>query len=61
MPVVAKAMKNARAIVQYFNKSTQTTKKLKLKDQQQESSLAKYIGKPNSRMSRLGGGLHIVC
>jgi len=38
------AMKNARAIVQYFNKSTQATKKLK--DQQQESSLAKYIGKP---------------
>ncbi len=37
-------MKNARAIVQYFNKSTQATKKLK--DQQQESSLAKYIGKP---------------
>ncbi len=36
-------MKNARAIVQYFNKSTQATKKLK--DQQQESSLAKYIGK----------------
>ena len=37
-------MKNARAIVQYFNKSTQATKKLK--DQQQESSLAKYIGEP---------------
>ena len=37
-------MKNARAIVQYFNKSTQATKKLK--DQQQESSLVKYIGKP---------------
>ncbi len=37
-------MKNARAIVQYFNKSTQATKKLK--DQQQESSLAKYAGKP---------------
>jgi hypothetical protein len=37
-------MKNARAIVQYFNKSTQATKTLK--DQQQESSLAKYIGKP---------------
>ncbi len=36
------AMKNAREIVQYFNKSTQATKKLK--DQQQESSLAKYSG-----------------
>ena len=44
VPEVAMAMKNARAIVQYFNKSTQATKKLK--DQQQESSLAKYIGKP---------------
>ena len=46
VPVVAKAMKNARAIVQYFNKSTQATNKLK--DQQQESSLAKYIGKPKN-------------
>ncbi len=44
VPEVAMAMKNARAIVQYFNKSTQATKKLK--DQQQESSLTKYIGKP---------------
>ncbi len=32
VPEVARAMKNARAIVQYFNKSTQATKKLK--DQQ---------------------------
>ncbi len=39
-------MKNAHAIVQYFNKSTQATKQLK--DQQQESSLAKYIGIPKN-------------
>jgi hypothetical protein len=44
VPVVAMAMKNARENVQYFNKSTQATKKLK--DQQQESSLAKYSGQP---------------
>jgi len=44
VPEVARALKNAHAIVQYFNKSTQATKNLK--DQQQESSLAKYIGKP---------------
>ena len=45
MPEVARAMKNARAIVQYFNKSTQATKKLM--DQQRESSLVpKYFGKP---------------
>ncbi len=39
-------MKNARAIVQYFNKSTQAT--TKLKDQQKESSLAKYSGQPKN-------------
>jgi hypothetical protein len=39
-------MKNACEIVQYFNKSTQATKKLK--DQQQESSLAKYGGQPKN-------------
>jgi hypothetical protein len=37
-------MKKARDIVHYFNKSTQASKKLK--DQQQESSLAKYGGQP---------------
>jgi hypothetical protein len=42
VPVVAKAMKKACDIVQYFNKSTQAPKKLK--DQQQESSLPKYSG-----------------
>jgi hypothetical protein len=46
VPVVAKAMKKARDIVQYFNKSTQATKKLK--DQQQESSLPKYSGQPKN-------------
>jgi hypothetical protein len=46
--VVAKAMKIAHAIVQYFNKSTQATKKLKDQQQQQESSLTKYIGKPKN-------------
>ncbi len=39
-------LKNAREIVQYFNKSTQAIKKLK--DQQQESSLAKYSGQPKN-------------
>ena len=42
--MVSTAMKKAREIVQYFNKSTQATKKLK--DQQRESSLAKYSGQP---------------
>ena len=56
VPEVSTPMKKAREIVQYFNKSTQATKKLK--DQQQESSLAKYSG---SRMSGLGGGQRIVC
>jgi hypothetical protein len=46
VPVVAKAMKKARDIVQYFNKSTQATKKLK--DQQQESSLLKYSSQPKN-------------
>jgi hypothetical protein len=40
------AMKKAREMVQYFNKSTQATKKLK--DQQQESSMAKYSGQPKN-------------
>ncbi len=40
VPTVAVAMKKVRDIVQYFNKSTQATKKLK--DQQHKSSLAKY-------------------
>jgi hypothetical protein len=39
-------MKNAQAIVQYFNKSTQATKKIK--DQQKEPSLAKYSGQPKN-------------
>ncbi len=39
-------MKKARDIVQYFNKSTQATKKLK--DQQQESSLPKYSSQPKN-------------
>ena len=39
-------MKHAREIVQYFNKSTQATKKMK--DQQQEASLAKYSGQPKN-------------
>ncbi len=39
-------MKKARDIVHYFNKSTQASKKLK--DQQQESSLAKYSGQPKN-------------
>ena len=39
-------MKKAREIVQYFNKSTQATKKLK--DQQHESSLTKYSGQPKN-------------
>ncbi len=39
-------MKNARAIVQYFNKYTQAT--TKLKDQQKESSLAKCSGQPKN-------------
>jgi hypothetical protein len=42
VPTVTTAMKKARDIVQYFNKSTQATKKLK--DQQQKSSLSKYSG-----------------
>ncbi len=46
VPVVAMAMKHAREIVQYFNKSTQATKKLK--DPQQESSLAKYSDQPKN-------------
>jgi len=46
VPTVAVAMKKARDIVQYFNKSTQASKKLK--DQQQESSLAKYSGQPKN-------------
>ena len=39
VPTVAAAMKKARDIVQYFNKSTEATKKLK--DMQHESSLPK--------------------
>ena len=39
-------MKKAREIVQYFNKSTQATKKLK--NQQHESSLTKYSGQPKN-------------
>jgi len=46
VPEVSTPMKKAREIVQYFNKSTQATKKLK--DQQQESSLAKYSGQPKN-------------
>ncbi len=39
-------MKKARDIVQYFNNSTQATKKLK--DQQHESSLLKYSDQPKN-------------
>ena len=39
-------MKKPREIVQYFNKSTQATKKLK--NQQHESSLKKYSGQPKN-------------
>jgi hypothetical protein len=39
-------MKKARDIVHFFNKSMQASKKLK--DQQQESSLAKYSGQPKN-------------
>ena len=39
-------MKKAQEIVQYFNKSTQATKKLK--NQQHESSLTKYSGQPKN-------------
>ena len=46
IPTVAAAMKKVRDIVQYFNKSTQATKKLK--DQQHESSLPKYSGQPKN-------------
>jgi len=46
VPTVAAAMKKARDIVQYFNKSTQATKKLK--DQQHESLLPKYSGQPKN-------------
>ena len=46
IPTVAAAMKKVRDIVQYFNKSTQATKKLK--DQQQESLLPKYSGQPKN-------------
>jgi hypothetical protein len=46
VPTVTAAMKKARDIVQYFNKSTQATKKLK--DQQQESLLPKYSGQPKN-------------
>ena len=46
VPTVAAAMKKARDIVQYFNKSTQATKKLK--DQQRGSSLPKYSGQPKN-------------
>ncbi len=46
VPTVAAAMKKARDIVQYFNKLTQATKKLK--DQQHKSSLPKYIGQPKN-------------
>ena len=46
VPAVARAMRTARAIAQYFNKSTQAAKKIK--DQQRESSLAKYSGQPKS-------------
>jgi hypothetical protein len=46
VPTVAAAMKKALDIVHYFNKSTQASKKLK--DQQQESSLAKYSGQPKN-------------
>jgi hypothetical protein len=46
---VAVAKKKARDIVQYFNKSTQATKKLK--DQQHGSSLPKYSGQPKNILS----------
>ncbi len=46
VPTVAAAMKKARDIVHFFNKSMQASKKLK--DQQQESSLAKYSGQPKN-------------
>jgi hypothetical protein len=46
VPTVAVAMKKARDIVHYFNKSTQASKKLK--DQHKESSLAKYSGQPKN-------------
>jgi hypothetical protein len=46
VPTVAAAMKKARDIIQYFNKSTQATKKLK--DMQHESSLPKYSGQPKN-------------
>ena len=44
VPTVTAAMKKAREIVQYFNKSTQATEKLK--NMQHESSLPKYSGQP---------------
>jgi len=43
---VRKAMKKAREIVHFFNKSIQATKKLK--DQQEASILAKYSGQPKN-------------
>jgi hypothetical protein len=46
VPEVTAATKKARDVVQYFNKSTQATKKMK--DQQQESLLAKYSGQPKN-------------
>ena len=46
IPTVAAAMKKVRDIVQYFNKLTQASKKLK--DQQHESSLPKYSGQPKN-------------
>ena len=46
VPTVTAAMKKARKMVQYFNKSTQATKKLK--DQQHESSLTNYSGQPKN-------------
>ncbi len=46
VPEVTVAMKKARNVMQFFKKSTQATKKLK--DQQQESLLAKYSGQPRN-------------
>ncbi len=61
MPVVAKAMKNAHDIVQYFNKSTQATKKWRISSKSLPCPSIAVNWRTSSRTSRLGGGQCIAC
>ena len=61
VPAVARAMKTARAIAQYFNKSTQAAKKLKISRESLPWPNIAVNQRASSRMSRLDSDRQIVC